>query len=327
MADDYYKTLGVSRDATADEIQKAYRNLARKYHPDVNPDDKAAQQKFKEVQNAYDVVGDPEKRKKYDQFGPQFEQMGAGGAGPGGGQYRTWTGGGPGGATYQYEGDVDLGDIFGSAGGEPGGGFSEFFRHFTGGAAGAQQSRTRTPRAGADIQHEIEVPFQTAVSGGEVQLNVIRDDGERETITAKIPKGIEDGKKIRLRGQGEPGPRGGPAGDLIITVRVAAHPHFRRVGKNLEVTVPVTLLEAAEGAKVDIPTPRGTITLTVPQGTSSGRKLRLKGMGVEPPKGDAGDLLAEIQVMIPDRLSPEELEQIRQIDARHRMSPRGDLRW
>ena len=130
---------------------------------------------------------------------------------------------------------------------------------------------------GADIEHEVEVPFQTAVQGGEVQLNVVRHVGRRETITAKIPQGIGDGKRIRLRGQGEESPHGGPAGDLLLTVRAAKHPYFRREGKNLEVTVPVTLLEAAEGAKINIPSPRGTVTLTVPAGSSSGRTARPRG--------------------------------------------------
>jgi DnaJ-class molecular chaperone len=326
MADDYYQTLGVARDATEDDIQKAYRKLARKLHPDMNPDDKKAADKFKQVQLAYEVLSDAEKRKLYDQFGPNFEQLRAAGAGAGPGG-RTWsTSDGPGGASFRFE-DVDLGDLFGGGAEAPGGGFSEFFRHFGGGRATAGGARHREPPRGADIEHEVEVPFQTAVQGGEVQLNVVRHDGRRETITAKIPQGIADGKRIRLRGQGEASPHGGQPGDLLLTVRAAPHPYFRRDGKNLEVTVPVTLLEAAEGAKVDVPSPRGTISVTVPAGSSSGRKLRLKGLGVDDGKGSPGDLLAEVQIMLPRDLSADDVALLKQIDQRHPLSPRTDLRW
>lgn len=328
MAEDYYKVLGVGRGAKAEEIQKAYRNLARKYHPDMNPDDTTARQKFQAVQRAYDVLSDPEKRKLYDQFGPEFEQMGAGagaGAGPAGG---TWTRTGPGGATFRFE-DVDLSDLFGGGmGGGEAGGFSDFFRQFGGAPGGGPRaSARREPPRGSDLHHEVQVPFQTAISGGEVQLNIVRASGKRETITAKIPAGISDGRRIRLRGQGESSPRGGPAGDLLIKVNVAPHPFFRRVEKNLEVTVPVALLEAAQGAKVDIPSPRGTVTLTVPPGTSSGRKLRLKGLGVDTGKGEPGDLLAEIQVMLPKALDNEDLELLRKIDQKHPQDARAELRW
>lgn len=327
MAEDYYQTLGVERTASDDDIQKAYRKLARKLHPDMNPDDKQVGEKFKKVQLAYEVLSDAEKRKLYDQFGPNFEQMRAAGGAAGGPGGRTWSssGAGPGGGSFRYE-DVDLGDLFGAGAEGTGGGFSEFFRHFGDGKRGAG-SRRREPSRGSDLEHEVEVPFQTAVQGGEVQLNVVRHDGQRETITAKIPKGIADGKRIRLRGQGEASPDGGPAGDLLLTVRSAPHPYFRREGKNLDVTVPVTLREAAEGAKIDVPSPRGTVTLTVPAGSSSGRKLRLKGLGVDDGKGTPGDLMAEIQIMLPRDLSADDLEQIRKIDERHPQQPRTDLRW
>jgi len=328
MAQDYYQTLGVSRGASADEIQKAYRKLARKYHPDANPDDQTAKNRFKQVQEAYEVLRDPEKRKLYDQYGPDFERVAAaGGAGP-----RGWSGAGPGGANVHFE-EVDLGDLFG--GGGPGG-FSEFFRHFAGGGAGAspfaaggdarRSYRTAASR-GADLHHEVRIPFEKSVSGGEVELNVVRGGGKRETIVAKIPKGIQDGKTIRLRGQGEKGPGGGPPGDLLITVHVAPHDHFRREGKNLIVTVPVTLSEAAAGARVDVPSPKGTVTVTVPPKTSSGRKLRLKGLGVEDGKGAAGDLLAEVEIVLPKDLTDEDVKLLRQVDERHPQQPRAHLRW
>lgn len=321
MADDYYQTLGLSRSATQAEIQKAYRDLARKHHPDLNPDDKSAKEKFQKIQRAYEVLNDPEKRKMYDQFGPDFEHI-ASGAGaswrPGGGG--EWPGGGPGGGA-SFE-DFDFSQIFG---GQPGGGFADIFSQFAGG--GPRPRRGAAPRRGADVRHEVEIPFQTAVNGGEARLSVRRPNGETETITVKIPAGIQDGKKIRLREQGEPGPRGGPAGDLIVTVRVHPHPFFERKGNNLEVRVPVTLAEAALGAKIDLPTPKGTIALTVPPGSSSGRRLRVKGFGVAPAGEPPGDLFAEVQIVLPPRLDEQDKELIRQLDQHHDLRPRTELKW
>ena len=319
MPQDFYQTLGVARGATSEEIQKAYRKLARKHHPDANPDDAKAKEKFKQVQEAYDVLSDDEKRKLYDRFGHDYERVAAAGGEAGG---RTWSGGGPGGANVHFE-EVDLNDLFG---GGDAGGFSEFFRHFSGGPPGG--GRSRGPRAvrGADLHHDVTIPFEKSITGGEVELKIIRGGGKRETIVAKIPPGIENGKSIRLRGQGEKGQAGGPAGDLLITVGVSSHEHFRRDGKNLIVTVPVTLLEAAEGAKVDVPSPKGTVTVTIPPNTSSGKRLRLKGLGVDDKKS-AGDLLAEVEIVLPPDMTPEDVEALRQIDSRHTQDPRGHLRW
>ena len=188
----------------------------------------------------------------------------------------------------------------------------------------------RTPgQPGADVQHEVEVPFRTAVMGGEVSLRLVRPGRKTETIAVKIPAGIDDGKTIRLRGQGEPSPNGGPPGDLLITVRVAPHSHFRRDGLDLIARVPVTLAEAALGAKVDVPTPHGTITLKVPAGTSSGTRLRAKGQGIKASDGRIGDLYAEIAIAIPkaDRRR-ESAELVRQLDARLKQpDPRAELEW
>ena len=316
MAKDHYAALGVSRTASQEEIQKAYRTMARKYHPDMNPNDANAKKKFQEVQAAYEVLSDPEKRKRYDQFGADFESVGAGG-GPRGWRYTTSTG--P--QTYPF----DLDDLFGGSepSAEGGGSFADMFKQFSSG-----RSARREPRSarGTDLKHELTVPFATAVSGGEAALSIRRQSGDVETIRVKIPAGIEDGKKIRLRGQGEPG-MGGPAGDILLTIHVSPHPYFRRSGNRLDVRVPVTLAEAALGAKIDVPTPQGTIALTVPPNTSSGKRLRVRGHGIRPENQPPGDLFAEIQILLPENLSPEERRQIADISNRYPQSPRAELRW
>jgi DnaJ-class molecular chaperone len=320
MADDYYATLGIARGASADDIRKAYRQLARKYHPDLNPDDPKAKEKFQQVQTAFDVLNDPKKREMYDRYGAAFDQMGGG---PAGGGPRTWPGGGPGGAGGPgYE--VNLEDLFGGEGGS--GGFADLFKHF-GGRGRAAGRRAAPPTRGADLEHELTVPFASSVLGGEAQIAVRRSEGSVETIRVKIPAGIEDGKKIRLRGQGEAGPQGGPAGDIIIKVLVAPHPHFRRTGKRLDVTAPITLAEALRGAKIDLPTPHGTITLTVPPGSSSGRKLRVKGQGVKAGDGPPGDLFAELQIMLPPGMSDDDRNRMAEIATKYPDNPRADLTW
>jgi DnaJ-class molecular chaperone len=312
MSDDYYKILGIDRGASPKEIEKAYRKLARQYHPDMNPDDKTAKEKFQKVQHAYDVLNDPEKRKMYDTYGSGFEEPSGGG--------RTWRtyNRGAGGAE-----EVDFSQFFG--GGQPeAGGFEEILRQFAGGSG---RRRTRQPAArGRDLHHELPVPFATAITGGQAQVSIRRDDGTIETISVKIPAGIEDGKKIRLRGQGERSPMGGASGDLLITVRVAKHPSYRRSGNDLIVTVPVRLSEAAGGAKVDLPTPAGVITLKIPSGTSSGKRLRLKGLGVAGSQGK-GDLYAEVQIVLPPVLDDADLQRLRELDGRYQRDPRGDLTW
>ena len=180
---------------------------------------------------------------------------------------------------------------------------------------------------GADLHRDLHIPFNTSITGGQAQLSVRRASGKVETITVKIPEGIESGKKIRLRGQGEPSPTGGRPGDLLITVHVAKHPFFRRRGKDLDVSVPITLAEAAIGAKIDVPTPMGQITLTIPPNTSSGKRLRLKGMGVPTPGGGHGDLYAEMLIVLPDSFNEESRQAIRQLDERNPLEPRADLKW
>lgn len=318
MADDYYEVLGVGRSASHDEIQKAYRNLARKYHPDLNPDDKKAAERFKKVQQAYEVLGDKEKRQKYDQFGAAFEQMGGGGG---------WKPQGAGGAGPQFQ-DIDFSQMFGGGGGQMPGGFEDILRQFTGGGGGggSRRRRARTPMRGADVEAEIEIPFNVSIEGGSWDVSFRRGTAKTETISIKIPAGINDGRQMRLRGKGEPGPEDGPDGDLLLTVRVAPHPHFSRRGNDLEVKVPVSFAEAALGAKIDLPTPRGTISLGIPAGTSSGKRLRVRGMGVKT-SSETGDLYAEVQIVLPDKYDSDEAKLIRQLDQAHPFDPRKGLAW
>jgi curved DNA-binding protein len=318
MADDYYSILGIKRDASQAEIQRAYRDLARKYHPDMNPDDKSAKEKFQRVQKAYDVLGNAEKREMYDRYGSSFESMGQGG--PGGGGWSTQYGPSGGGAGFE---EIDFSQLFGGQGpNQFDGSFGDIFRQFTGG-----RRRQKSGRRGADVEANLTVPFNTSIMGGEGNLSIQTPDGKSKTINVKIPAGIADGKKIRLRGQGNPGRGDGQAGDLLVTIRVTPHPYFTRRGNNLEVDVPVTVVEAALGAKVDVPTPKGTITLTVPPGTSSGRRLRIKGHGVPANKEANGDLFAVVQIAMPPLMDDEARELLRKFDQLQPLDPRADLKW
>lgn len=333
MAEDLYQVLGVDRNVSKDDLQKAYRKLARKYHPDMNPNDKQAQEKFKRVQEAYDVLSDSEKREAYNRYGADFEQMRAGG----------FHGGAQAGGAFD---GLDLEQIFGGGGGKTQfeGGFSEFFEQMLGGGnrggnpfaggrrgggnpfAGAHARGQAAPRRGENLRREVTIPFSTAVSGGKTEVAVPRADGN-ERVTVTIPPGIESGAKIRLRGQGMPPTGGGEPGDVILVVHVAPHPHFRRQGVNLELDLPITLVEAAAGTKIDLPTPAGTISLTIPPGSSGGKKLRLKGLGVPRKDGRKGDLMVRLQVQLPSDWSEEDLQTLRQIEQRHLLAPREDLVW
>ncbi len=275
---DFYEVLGVSRSASQAEIRKAYKKLAKKFHPDVKPADSDAEQKFSEMTEAYEVLGDDEKRKKYDQFGHDFK-----GAGSSGNPFQ-----GGGGASF------DLDDILG---GMFGGGKNPF--------GGGRRGQPRAQK-GQDATAEITVPFIVAVDGGEHSLNV-QYGSKNERLNLKVPAGIEDGQSIRLSGQGHPGSGGGTAGDLLVTVRVARHPWFRREGQSLLVEVPVTPAEAAMGAKVDVPTlSEGTVVLSVPPGTSSGAKLRLRGKGVRNTRtAERGDQFVVLKIVVPKEMTDE----------------------
>jgi DnaJ-class molecular chaperone len=315
-AADFYKTLGVSREASADEIRKAYRKLVRKYHHDVKPDDKEAAQMFKDVQDAYAVLGDSEKRDQYDRYGAAFQGAGRG---PGGQTY-NWSsgpgGGGPIDLSDLFGGQVDLGDLFGKSFGRGGaGGF---------GAAGRQAAAP--PRKGQDVRLEIDVPFQVAALGGDYTLQLQRE-GKTERLNVKIPAGVDAGSVIRLAGEGHPGPAGGPKGDLLLTTKIAPHPYFRRQGRNLHLEVPVTPSEAALGAKIEVPTlTEGRMTVTVPAGTSTGTKLRLRGKGIPDPKGGTpGDQFVVIKVVVPRDLDEESRSLYRKLAEADPQSPRAGL--
>ena len=311
---DYYKVLGVPRNASAEEIRKAYRKLARQYHPDARPNDKDAEERFKQIQEAYAVLGDPEKREMYDRYGAAFES--------GGPRTKTWTwSSGPeaGGGTVDLNDlfdDLDLGDLFG------GFGFGRSGRR----TGTAWTGRRAAPVKGQDVRMEIQVPFQVAAEGGTHDL-VIRRNGRQERLSVKIPAGIADGGVIRLAGQGEPGVAGGPPGDLLVKVRVAPHPYFRREGNDLLVEVPVTVTEAALGAKVEVPTlSEGTVVVTVPPGTSSGTRLRLRGKGVRDPKtGVRGDQYVILKIVVPKNLSERAKSLLKELAEAAPMNPRKGL--
>jgi DnaJ-class molecular chaperone len=323
MADrDYYDVLGVPRDATADAIKKAYRTLARKHHPDVNPGDQKAEAKFKEAQQAYDVLSDAEKRALYDRYGQAaFEGMSAPGPRSGASEWAAREAG-PG---FEF----DFSEFFGPGAAQrpdaaPGGGI---FEELIGRVRGARTGRRGAgPRPGRDLEAQLTIPFVTAVRGGETTIEIERQPGHRETIVVKIPPGVESGAKLRLRGQGQPGGRGAPAGDLFITVTVEPHPWFTRDGRDLAVEVPVTVAEALLGAKVSVPTLSGLKTVTVPQASSSGVKLRLRGQGI-PASGSkpAGDLFAVLKIVAPKTIDEPSRHLIAEFAARNPYNPRDGL--
>ena len=361
MPSDLYATLGVSRTASAEEIKKAYRKLARRHHPDANPGDKEAEERFKEVQNAYDVLSDADKRKQYDMFGAGGPQMG--GAGPGGVRFEQF----------------DLGDL---------GGFGDVFSSLFGGG-GVRGGRSRAMK-GSDIEATLNLSFEDSLRGAETRVQVEVDAdcstcagsgakpgtspktcpecGGRGVVAesqgpfaisqpcrrcrgagmiiekpcptcrgtgqvrrtkqykVKIPAGVKDGTRIRLKAKGEPGSGGGPPGDLYVVTRVAPSSLYERRGADLIVEVPVTYPEAALGATVEVPTPDGTISLKIPAGSESGKLLRARGRGAPKLKGSGrGDLLARVRVTVPKKLNKAEKEALEQLKSVSRENPRERL--
>lgn len=310
---DFYKVLGVSKDASEAELKKVYRKLAREYHPDSNQGNAKAEAKFKEISEAYSVLSDKEQRAEYD----QIRAMGSGArfsaGGPQGGFEDAFSGFGRGGQQYTFQQGGGFEDIFGGMFGGGGGRFDQAsggFRGFGG------------PQKGQDIVSSVTIDFFEAFHGDTMSLQT----SEGRTVKVKIPAGVADGQKIRLRGKGYPSPDGGEAGDIVLTVKVKKHPVFERDGLNIKVNVPVTFTEAALGATIEVPTPEGeTVKLKVAPGTPSGRSLRVKGRGIKTAKG-TGDLLAVVQIAVPSHLddtAKEALEKFASVAPSE--NPRADL--
>jgi DnaJ-class molecular chaperone len=301
---DYYAVLGVPRTASEKDIKTAYRKLARKHHPDVNPGDKKAESLFKEIGEAYSVLSDAEKRKKYDRWGHDWEKIeqaqAAGvnfGGRPGGRTYTytTSTGpdGGAGGAGFNFDSE-DLGGLF---------------EQLFGRAAGGRQRVRTTPRKGSDIDQPVEITLEEAFNGTQRTYSLLdAQTGQTRSVEVKIPAGATEGLRIRVAGKGEQGASGGAAGDLYLVVNIKPHAHFEREGDDLRVKVPAPLYTAVLGGEVRVPTPRGThLALKVPPETPNGQRMRLAGQGMPHLNGGGrGDLFAEINVQLPKNLSPHE---------------------
>ncbi len=309
---DYYQQLGVARTADQKEIRRAFRKLARQYHPDVNPGDTAAEERFKEINEAYEVLSDPEKREKYDRFGAQWRQYERAGGRPEDFNWSQWQsqpGAAPGGG-FRSVTPEEFEQMFGGGGR---GGFSDFFETLFGGAmgggrggfggdfGGASQPR---PRAGRDIEHEVQVTLEEAFHGATRSLQY--EDGRQ--IQARIPPGVRSGSRVRLSGQGGAGAAGAQAGDLYLRVEVLPHNRFTRDGDDLRVSVPVDLYTAILGGSVAVPAIDRQVRLNIPAGTDNGRVFRLNGLGM--PRlnrlDERGDLYAEISVQLPQNLSEQE---------------------
>jgi DnaJ-class molecular chaperone len=296
---DYYKTLGVSKSASAEEIKKAYRKLARQHHPDINKKPEA-EKRFKEINEANEVLSDPEKRKRYDTVGPEWERFRQGGQRPGGFQ---WVYTGQPGADPFNGGDA--------------GGFSDFFRTLfgegqadfdTGPLFGRPSARRRRSVAGADVESEVEITLVEAYKGTERSVEMRLPDGATRRLGVKIPAGVKDGQRIRLAGQGAPGSAGGPSGDLFLRVRVRPHPVFERDAEDLRLVLPVALHEALLGAEVTVPTLKGRVSLRIPPETQNGRTIRLAGQGMPRATGGFGDLYVTVKVVLPTKLTEKERE-------------------
>ncbi len=306
---DYYKELGVSRDASDQEIKRAYRRLARKYHPDVNPGNAKAAERFKRIARAYEVLSDPKKRRLYDRYGEAglaegFDEQAARAAGAAGGAAGPGPGfdfeGFPGGFGFGAEG---LGDIF-----------SQFF----GGG------RPSGPRRGADVETEVTLTLHDAAQGTRRRITL----GDGTQVDVKIPAGVDQGTRIRVAGKGRPGAQGGPRGDLYVRVRMAPHPYFRREGRDIYLDLPLSLTEAALGTTVRIPTLDGPTQLKVPAGIASGAKLRLRGKGLPGPKGGGrGDQFVVVKIVPPKHLPDEARRHLEEVARLAPYDPRAGLAW
>jgi curved DNA-binding protein len=319
MAEDLYAVLGVPKDAEADAIKKVYRKLAAQLHPDKNPGNATAEARFKEVNHAYDVLGDAKKRKLYDEFGEEGlregfdpERVRA---------YRDWSSrqargrSGPGDGAFGG-GQVDLEDLLGGAGGQ--GGFADLFGDLVG-----RSRRTRGPTKGPDFETEITIDFAAAVRGTTLDL---RPQGQAGgPVSVRIPAGAAEGSRLRIPGQGGPSSNGGPRGDLVLNLHVTPHPHFRREGDDLHLDLPVTIAEAYQGARVRVPTVEGAVTLKVPARTQSGQVVRLRGKGVAKKGRPAGDLFVHFMIQVPKEGGDEVAELVEKLAALQPEDPREGI--
>jgi molecular chaperone DnaJ len=309
MEKDYYAVLGVSPTALESEIKKAYRKLAQKHHPDSNPNDPKAEERFKDISQAYEVLKDKEKRKKYDEL---REMLRSGYSPFGSGARRI--------RVEDLRGfedlftDSGLEDLIGSLFGDRGQG-------------GGRRARPQ-PRKGADLETEVALSFEDALNGTTVSLPIVDPyTGRRRTIRARIPAGVRDGARIRLPGKGSPGPSGGAPGDLFVRISVAPHPYFGRRDRDVTLKLPLTFAEAALGANVEVPTPEGRrLKLKIPAGTPSGKTFRMRGKGSPSSNGAASDLLVTVDVAVPRKLSKESKELIKKIGELEDESPRAHLK-
>lgn len=312
---DYYQILGVSKDADADEIKKAYRKLARKYHPDLNPGDKQAEAKFKEINEAQEVLSDPEKRQKYDQYGQYWQQVGQGTPPPNG----TGTGGF----------NVDVGGFdFGQYGN-----FEDFISEILGRSAGQGRSgysyRTNSPGGfgsnysdvpGQDSEAAIALTFSEAFNGTQKQFRL----GD-ETVKVRIPPGAKTGSRLRIKGKGQPSPFNQQRGDLYLNIELQPHPLFKFKGDNLAIEIPITPEEAVLGADITVPTPDGKVTLKVPPQVDSGQSLRLKGKGWRKPSNSRSDLIVKLKIVSPKDISDTEQEYYQKLAQASTYNPRQSL--
>jgi len=326
---DYYSTLGVAKTATDKEIKQAYRKLARKHHPDLNAGDKAAETRFKEINEAHEVLGDPAKRKKYDELGANwrmYEQAGAGagqGFDPRAGGWNVNFGGGQGsgGGGFRTMTQEEMNEMFGDSNNP----FSDFFQTFFGGMGGEETGRRtrgrsgRQPRAGRDVEQEIELGLEDAYHGTTRRFS-IQHDGQTRTVDVRIPPGVGDGSRVRISGEGEQGAGGAQAGDLYLRIRLAPHPRFERKGRDLYTRVSIPLTTAVLGGEAEVTTLGGkSLRLKIPPTTQNGQVFRLKGHGMPATatSAEAGDLYATVEVQLPRTLTPEQqklFEELQKLD-------------